>query len=122
MPFASVLFAFVVGAIVVTVTGGNPIDAYQGLLCGGLGIACTQGENPALQIANTIVYTIPLITTGVAVALPCKCAWCRQRVTTHRDRQAIGPEAAHACSCGSRRTTSVASWMHGSKARSDRWA
>src|SRR5712692_10632261 len=70
MPLASVVFAFVVGAIVVTVTGGNPIDAYQGLLCGGLGIACTQGENPALQIANTIVYAIPLITAGVAVALP----------------------------------------------------
>jgi len=43
MPLASVVFAFVVGAIVVTVTGGNPIDAYQGLLCGGLGVACTQG-------------------------------------------------------------------------------
>src|SRR5712664_4612136 len=70
MPLASVLFAFVVGALVVTVTGGNPIDAYQGLLCGGLGIACTQGENSALQIANTIVFAIPLITTGVAVALP----------------------------------------------------
>jgi simple sugar transport system permease protein len=70
MPLASVVFAFVVGAIVVTVTGGNPIDAYQGLLCGGLGLACTQGENPALQIANTIVFSIPLITAGVAVALP----------------------------------------------------
>src|SRR5712664_4244571 len=70
MPLASVLFAFVVGALVVTVTGGNPIDAYQGLLCGGLGIACTQGENSALQIANTIVFAIPLITAGVAVALP----------------------------------------------------
>ena len=70
MPFASVLFAFVVGAVVVTVTGGNPIDAYQGLLCGGLGVACTQGENPALQIANTIIFAIPLITAGVAVALP----------------------------------------------------
>jgi len=70
MPLASVVFAFVVGAIVVTVTGGNPIDAYQGLLCGGLGLACTQGENSALQIANTIVFAIPLITAGVAVALP----------------------------------------------------
>ncbi|HYR48529.1 MAG TPA: ABC transporter permease [Candidatus Polarisedimenticolia bacterium] len=70
MPLASVVFAFVVGAIVVTVTGGNPIDAYQGLLCGGLGVACTQGENSALQIANTIVFAIPLITAGVAVALP----------------------------------------------------
>jgi len=70
MPVASVIFAFVVGAIIVLVTRGDPIAAYAGLLCGGLGIDCTQGENPALQVSNTIVYAIPLITTGVAVALP----------------------------------------------------
>ena len=70
MPVASVIFAFVVGAIIVLVTRGDPLAAYAGLLCGGLGIDCTQGENSALQISNTIVYAIPLITTGVAVALP----------------------------------------------------
>jgi ABC-type uncharacterized transport system permease subunit len=70
MPIASVVFAFVVGALIVLVTGGNPLSAYAGLICGGLGIGCTQGENPALQISNTIVFTIPLITAGIAVALP----------------------------------------------------
>ena len=70
MPLGSVLFAFVVGALICLVTGANPIDAYSGLLCGGLGLACTQGENSALQISNTIVFMIPLITAGVAVALP----------------------------------------------------
>ena len=70
MPVASVIFAFVAGAIIVAVTRGDPIAAYSGLLCGGLDIGCTQGENPALQISNTIVFTIPLITTGIAVALP----------------------------------------------------
>jgi general nucleoside transport system permease protein len=70
MPLGSVLLAFVVGAIIVAVTGGNPFAAYSGLVCGGFGIACTQGENPALQISTAIVYVIPLITTGVAVALP----------------------------------------------------
>src|SRR5260370_6403606 len=70
MPLVSVLFAFVAGAILLIATGSNPFDAYGGLLCGGLGLACTQGENPALQIANTIVYAVPLITAGVAVALP----------------------------------------------------
>jgi general nucleoside transport system permease protein len=54
----------------VAVTGGNPLAAYQSLLCGGLGLACSGGENPALQISNTIVFLTPLITTGVAVALP----------------------------------------------------
>jgi general nucleoside transport system permease protein len=70
MPLGSVLFAFIAGAVILVVTGANPIDAYGGLLCGGLGLACSQGENPALQISNTIVFTIPLITAGVAVALP----------------------------------------------------
>lgn len=70
MPAGSVVFAFVVGGLIVLATGGNPFNAYAGLICGGFGIACTQGENPTLQISNTIVFTIPLITTGVAVALP----------------------------------------------------
>lgn len=70
MPAGSVAFAFVVGGLIVLATGGNPFNAYAGLICGGFGIACTQGENPALQLSNTIVFTIPLITAGVAVALP----------------------------------------------------
>src|SRR5207247_2380656 len=61
---------FTAGALPFVVTGANPIAAYAGLVCGGLGIGCTQGENPALQISNTIVFFIPLVTTGVAVALP----------------------------------------------------
>lgn len=72
MPIGSVVFAFIVGGLIVAVTGGNPFAAYRGLLCGGLGIDCSAdiGENPALQISNTIVFLTPLITTGVAVALP----------------------------------------------------
>src|SRR5260370_1790225 len=64
------VLAFVIGAVIVAATGGNPFSAYAALVCGGFGIGCTQGENPALQISNTIVFLIPLITAGVAVALP----------------------------------------------------
>ena len=70
VPLGSVLFAFIVGGIIVAATGGNPLAAYQGLLCGGLGIACANGENSALQISTTIVFFTPLLMTGVAVALP----------------------------------------------------
>ena len=70
MPLGSVLLAFVVGGLIVVATSGNPITAYAALLCGGVGFICTQGENPVLQISNTFVFVIPLITTGVAVALP----------------------------------------------------
>jgi len=70
MPAGSVIFAFVIGGLIVAVTGGNPFAAYQGLVCGGFGLFCTGGENSALQISNTIVFTTPLLLTGVAVALP----------------------------------------------------
>jgi general nucleoside transport system permease protein len=69
-PVGSVVFAFVVGALIVLATGGDPLAAYQGLLCGGAGALCSQGENPALQVSSTIVFTIPLIMAGIAVALP----------------------------------------------------
>src|SRR3989440_197825 len=70
MPLGSVVLAFVVGGVLVGFTGGNPFAAYGALLCGGFGFICTEGENPALQVSNTILFVIPLITTGVAVALP----------------------------------------------------
>ena len=70
VPLGSVVFAFVVGGLIVAITGGNPFAAYQGLMCGGLGIGCANGENSALQISTTIVFFTPLLMTGVAVALP----------------------------------------------------
>ena len=70
VPVGSVVFAFIIGALIVLVTGGDPLAAYQGLLCGGVGALCSQGENPALQISSTIIFTIPLITAGISVALP----------------------------------------------------
>jgi len=70
MPVGSVLFAFIAGGLIVAVTGGDPIAAYQGLVCGGLGVLCNGGENSALQISNTIVFVTPLLMAGVAVALP----------------------------------------------------
>ena len=70
VPVGSVIFAFVIGGLIVAVTGGNPFAAYLGLVCGGFGLLCSGGENPALQISNTIVFTTPLLLTGVAVALP----------------------------------------------------
>jgi simple sugar transport system permease protein len=70
VPIGSVVFAFIVGGLIVAVTGGDPFSAYSGLLCGGFGVACANGENTALQISTTIVFFTPLIMTGVAVALP----------------------------------------------------
>lgn len=68
-PAGSVIFAFVVGALIVLATGGNPLQAYQALICGGFGLFCFGGENSALQLSNTIVFLTPLILTGLSVAI-----------------------------------------------------
>src|SRR5919204_345531 len=70
VPLGSVLLAFFVGGIIVLVTGGNPLLAYQALLCGGFGLFCFGGEPSVLQISNTLVFVTPLIMAGIAVALP----------------------------------------------------
>lgn len=70
VPLGSVLLAFLAGAVIVAVTGGNPLLAYEALICGGFGLFCFGGEQPALQISNTLVFLTPLIMTGIAVALP----------------------------------------------------
>jgi ABC-type uncharacterized transport system permease subunit len=69
LPVGSLIFAFLVGGIIVAVTGGDPFRAYRSLACGGFGILCFRGENSALQMSNTIIFLTPLIMTGVAVAL-----------------------------------------------------
>src|SRR5215469_8930759 len=65
----SVLFAFVVGGVIVAVTKGNPLLTYQSLICGGFGVFCVNGENPVLQLSFTLVFTTPLILAGLAVAV-----------------------------------------------------
>lgn len=70
VPLGSVILAFVAGGVLVLVTGGNPLLAYQALVCGGFGLFCFGGEQPALQLSNTIVFLTPLIMAGIAVALP----------------------------------------------------
>ncbi|HLZ23236.1 MAG TPA: ABC transporter permease [Ktedonobacterales bacterium] len=72
LPLGSLVFALIIGAIVVFVTGGDPFRAYQDLLCGGFGGGCPTGIFPFYQFSTTIVKAIPLIFTGIAVALAFK--------------------------------------------------
>jgi ABC-type uncharacterized transport system permease subunit len=69
LPIGSIILAFLAGAIVVLLTGGDPIAAYLALICGGTGLLCTGTVYPALQISETIVATIPLILTGLSVGI-----------------------------------------------------
>src|SRR2546426_5566622 len=43
VPARSVVLAFVAGAVIVAVTGGDPFKAYQALACGGFGLFCFRG-------------------------------------------------------------------------------
>lgn len=69
VPVGSVILAFLIGGVIIVISGNDPVLAYQAMACGGFGIACFGGETPALQIANTISFLTPLIFAGLAVAI-----------------------------------------------------
>lgn len=60
VPLVSVLFGFIAGAIIMIITGINPIDGYRALIKGVVG-------NPR-KFGEWIVSSIPLILTGLALA------------------------------------------------------
>src|SRR2546421_8456715 len=70
VPLVSVLLAFVAGAVLVFVTGGDPFKAYQALICGGFGLFFFGGGPSGLQLSNTLLVFAALIMAGIAVALP----------------------------------------------------
>lgn len=69
LPIGSVIFAFLIGAVVVAITGKDPAAAYSALVCGGLGVNCPENVPAVLNISNMIIAATPLILTGLAVAL-----------------------------------------------------
>lgn len=73
-PVGAVIFAFVLGAIVVAATGSDPFLAYGDLLCGGIGLFCPANVYPSFQISETLVYATPLILAGLAVAIAFKAS------------------------------------------------
>ncbi len=70
MPLGSLVFAFVVGAIVIAITHGDPIRTYQDLLCGGFGVGCSGQALPGFQLNLMLINMTPLVLSGLAVALP----------------------------------------------------
>lgn len=64
IPFLAVVTALLVGAVVIAVTGGDVLRAYQGLWDGSLG-------RPQ-SISDTFVWATPYIFGGLAVALAFK--------------------------------------------------
>ncbi len=64
LPALAIFVALVVGALVIQFAGANPLLAYYGLLLGAFG-------GPK-EISETIVWTVPYIFAGLAVALAFK--------------------------------------------------
>ena len=60
-PIIAILLSFVIGAVIVLITGNNPLAAYLALIEGAFG--------SAEDFGRTLVYTTPLIFTGLAVAV-----------------------------------------------------
>ncbi len=65
IPLVSVLFSFLVGALLIAGIGGNPAEAYGYLFRGAFGSKANIGE--------TIVKSVPLIFTGLAATFAYKC-------------------------------------------------
>jgi simple sugar transport system permease protein len=65
LPISSIFLAFLVGAVIIKASGRSPFLAYQSLLMGGFG---SLGN-----LAQTCLFSIPLIFTGLSVALAYKC-------------------------------------------------
>lgn len=65
VPFISVLCSFLVGAILITLIGGNPLEAYSYLFKGAFGSSS--------NISETFIKAVPLIFTGLAATFAYKC-------------------------------------------------
>jgi general nucleoside transport system permease protein len=78
-PIITVLFAFLVAALVVLFTGGNPIDTFEAIFKGtGLNwlFPWTSGDDrivAEINLQQTLIVTTPLILTGLAVAFAFRC-------------------------------------------------
>jgi general nucleoside transport system permease protein len=79
VPFAAALLAFLIGGIVVALTGNNPLTAYKAIFDGtGLNwflpwVAGDERSEAARDLQQTLLVTTPLILTALAVAFAFRC-------------------------------------------------
>jgi simple sugar transport system permease protein len=78
-PLITVVIAFLVGGLVVALTGRNPFSTYSAIFDGtGLNwlfpwISSSDRTVAALNLQQTLIITTPLILTGLAVAFAFRC-------------------------------------------------
>lgn len=64
VPFISILLGFLIGAVIILLSGANPITAYLSLIQGAFG--------SLKKIGDTLLYSTTLILTGLSVAFAFK--------------------------------------------------
>jgi len=79
LPLATTMLAFLIGGLVVALTGHDPFSAYRAIF-DGTGITYIFPWTPsadkafaALNLQQTLILTTPLILTALAVAFPYRC-------------------------------------------------
>src|SRR3954447_3339283 len=75
-PFITLIFAFLIGGLVVLITGHDPIATYKAIFEGtGLNyfLPGSDKDVAALSLQQTLIQTTPLILTGLAVAFAFRC-------------------------------------------------
>ncbi|WP_026477937.1 ABC transporter permease [Alkaliphilus transvaalensis] len=65
IPLGAITLGLLVGAVIILMTGANPIEAYKALFIGAFG--------DVNKFANTLARSTPLIFTGLAVAFAFRC-------------------------------------------------
>ena len=79
VPLLTVVMAFLAGGIVILLTGHNPLSTYKAIFDGtGLNWLLpwtSSADRPAaaLNLQQTLIQTVPLILTGLAVAFAFRC-------------------------------------------------
>jgi simple sugar transport system permease protein len=66
---ASVMLAFLLGAVLLTVFDADPWDTYRAMLQGAFGTSEQWQEGQFYSVTETLVKAIPLILTGLAVSV-----------------------------------------------------
>jgi general nucleoside transport system permease protein len=79
VPVLTAVLAFLIGGLVILITGHNPLSTYKAIFNGtGLNwlfpwTSSTDRTTAALNLQQTLINTTPLILTGLAVAFAFRC-------------------------------------------------
>jgi len=127
-PLITVVFAFLVGGLVVLLTGHDPIATYKAIFDGtGLNwifpwTSADERTVAAINLQQTLIQTTPLILTGLAVAFafPAACSTSAARASTWWARTSPCGSARCSRTWRGSRTSCWRSWSERSAAPSGR--